>query len=302
MKTDVNILHHVGLIASDMNALVACYEKLGFTLTPLSMPRVPLKPGGEPEMLGAGNRCAIFQNNYLELLGVVDKNRWDKITKEQRGPYDIDVPLSRYEGLHVMHFGTNDIEAVRERLINQGTPCSQIAPFQRNVDTPDGERTMYAKSLHFPYGSNPEALIQIAQHLTPELVLQPRYMNHPNGAKSVTEIIVCVEEPVKYVKKYEKYTGHGSKQLKNLYIIDLGHSRVIVTAPAFIGEIIPGCIPPTLPFLAGFTVTTSDLDLVRKLLIDTGVAYLEHEGRLIVLPAEACGSAVLFEKEGTRNH
>lgn len=299
MNKDINILHHVGLIASNMSALVECYEKLGFTLTPLSMPRVPLKPGGEPEMLGAGNRCAIFQNNYLELLGVVDKERWGKIPKEQRGPYDIDVPLSRYEGLHVMHFGTDDIEAVRERLIKQGTPCSQIAPFQRNVDTPDGERTMYAKSLHFPYGSNPEALIQIAQHLTPELVLQPHQMNHRNGAKSITEIIVCTEDPIEYAKKYERYTGHESKQKGNLYIIDLGYSRVIVTAPAFINEIIQGCIPPALPYLAGFTVAATDLDVVRKLLRDNRVSYLEHDGRLIVPSVEACGSAVLFENEGS---
>ena len=294
---DVNILHHVGLVSSNMSALTECYERLGFTLSPLSMPKVPLTPGGEPEILGAGNRCAIFQNNYLELLGVVDKERWSNITKAQRGPYDIDVPLSRYEGLHVMHFGTDDIEATRTRLVKQGTPCSEITPFQRNVDTPEGERIMHAKSLHFPYGVNPEALIQIAQHLTPELVFQPCYMHHANGAKRITEIVVCVDDPKRYVDKYVAYTGHESKKVGNLDVIDLGFSRIIVTTPQNINEIIPDCKLPVIPFLAGFTVAVCDLNSTQKFLIANHIPYLEHGGRLIVSSTEACGCTLIFENE-----
>lgn len=292
---DVNILHHVGLVASNMSALTDCYEKLGFKLSPLSMPKVPLTHGGKPEMLGAGNRCAIFENNYLELLGVVDKERWSKITKAQRGPYDIDIPLSRYEGLHIMHFGTDDIETTRARLIKQGIPASEITPFQRNVDTPDGERTMYAKSLHFPYENDPEALIQIAQHLTPELVFLPNYMHHPNGAKRITEIVVCVNEPEKYVDKYVAYTGHGRKKVENHYLINLGFSKIIVAAPEFIEEIIPDSKPPVVPFLAGFTVMVSDLNATRKLLDTNHISYLEYNERVIVPASEAYGCAVIFE-------
>ncbi len=303
MNKDINILHHVGLIASNMSKLATCYEKLGFTLMPLSMPKAPAKPDAKPEMLGIGTRCAIFQNNYLELLGIVDKNRWGKTTKEQRSFYTIDEPLWRYEGLHVMHFGTDDIEATHERLVNQGTPCSPIASFQQNVNSPDGkQQTMHAKNISFPHGSNPEALMQIAQHLTPELALPPRYMKHRNGAQSITEIIVCVEEPIKYVEKYEQYTGHKCTQKGNLSIIDLDYSRVIVVAPALIDEIIPGCVPPTLPFLAGFTASTEDLDIVRELLNTKQVSYLAHEGRIIVPMSEACGSTVIFESQGSTRH
>ena len=106
-----DILHRIGLVNASLQSSAACYERLGFTLTPLSLRRVILRPGGEPELLGAGNRHAIFTNNYLELLGIVDAGRWAEVTKEQRGPYDLDVPLCRYEGLHVMHFGTSHIES-----------------------------------------------------------------------------------------------------------------------------------------------------------------------------------------------
>jgi len=92
---DIDIFHHIGLITRDMARLIARYEQLGFMFTPLSMPRIALTPGGAPEMLGAGNRHAIFTDNYLEVLGVVDAARWASITKAQRGAFDIDPPLSR---------------------------------------------------------------------------------------------------------------------------------------------------------------------------------------------------------------
>jgi Glyoxalase-like domain len=76
-----DILHHVGLINADLETSTAVYEKLGFALTPLSLPRIVLKSGGAPETLGAGNRHAIFRNNYLELLGVVDPKRWAEVSR-----------------------------------------------------------------------------------------------------------------------------------------------------------------------------------------------------------------------------
>jgi hypothetical protein len=179
MNSDINVLHHLGIISHDLEAAVDQYERIGFVFAPLTIPRISLPAGGSPESIGAGNRCAIFRNNHLEVLGVVDQDRWNSITPEQRGPFDLDTSLSRYEGLHVLHLGTDDLEIVRARLQCNGLHPSEIRPFQRLVDTLDGPRMMRAKSLHFPPGSNSEALVQIAQHETSELVLQPRFMRHP---------------------------------------------------------------------------------------------------------------------------
>jgi catechol 2,3-dioxygenase-like lactoylglutathione lyase family enzyme len=298
MTGDINIFHHVGLIASNMDALIARYEKLGFMFTPLSMPSIVLKPGGDPEPLGAGNRCAIFSNNYLEVLGVVDKPRWDSITKEQRGPFDIDPPLARYQGLHVLHFGADDIELVRARCEKQGIPCSDVRLFQRPVDTTTGPQTMKAKYMFFPQGGNLPSLTQVAQHLTPELVLQPRYMKHRNGAKSVSEAIICVVDPDDVARQYARYAGREVARKHDLRIVDLGHSRIVVVSPGHLGAVIPGAAPPTLPFLAGFTVATESVDNARKILGEADVPFVEHGGRVIVAAEHAFGSAILFEPEG----
>ncbi|HEX4232491.1 MAG TPA: VOC family protein [Bryobacteraceae bacterium] len=298
MNNEINVLHHLGIISRNLEAAVEQYERLGFLFTPLTLPMIPLQAGANPEPIGAGNRCAIFRNNYLEILGVVDAGRWASITREQRGPFDLDEPLQRYEGLHVLHLGTEDLDAVHSRLRRSGLAPSDIRPFRRVIDTPEGPQMMRARSLSFPPGSNPEALLQIAQHETPELVLQPRYMPHPNGATSITEVIVCVQDPDSVANRYGLYTGRDPQKSGVLHVIELGHSRIIVVSPDHLQKALPGQTAPVIPFLAGFTVS-SNLDTTKRALKERGIEFQIHGGRILVSAREGYGASVLFEDVNT---
>lgn len=295
MSGDIDIFHHIGLITRDMAALIARYEQLGFVFTPLSMPRIPLTPGGAPEILGPGNRCAIFERDYLEVLAVIDPERWAKVSKAQRGSFDIDPPLARYQGLHVMHFGTDDIAAVRRRYAAEGVVASEIMTFQRDVDTPDGRRMMTAKCVAFPQGGNLPSLTQIAQHVTPELVLQPRYQHHPNGARGIGAVILCDPAVDEIAARYARIAGHEVTREGDARVIDLGRARLIVVAPQHLATLIPGVASPVLPYLAGFTVTVEDLAQPRRILNTAAIPFAEQDGRLIVAAGDAFGCAVLFE-------
>ncbi len=297
MTTNATGFHHVGLITRDMDRTIAAYERLGFGFTPLSEPRIILAPGRAPETFGAGNRTAIFGDNYLEVLGHTDAGRWDSTTPEQRGPYDLDVPLARYEGMHVMHFNADDIHGLRGRLVAQGVECADVKPFERDVDTPDGAKTMKALVFSFPRAVNPEGLIQVAHHLTPELVLQPRFMKHANGARRVTESIICAADPEGYAEKYGRYTGRGHRSAGGHFEVDAGAgTRVTVVSPEHVGDVVPGGRAPAEPSMVGFTTAVDDLGRVRELLKENGVPFKEHGGRLVVAASDAGGSAVLFEE------
>lgn len=291
----IDVIHHAGLITTDLTGLVARYERLGFAFTPLSKVKIALRPGEDPVYIGLGNRNAIFERNYLEIVGMPDPDIWAAIPLEKRGPFNIDERLRLYEGLHIMHFGTDDIEIVRNRYLQQGQPVSDVARLQRMVDTADGERMMMAKTLHFPRGSNPEALIQIAQHVTPEYVLQPRYVRHPNGARGMTEVIVCSNAPADLAAKYSRYADCPVQRTGDLHIVDLGHTRVLVVAPPGLERLVPGFVPPMVPFLAGFTVVTPDLTHSRDYLRQAGVDVREVDRRLVIPPWEGSGCAILFE-------
>jgi hypothetical protein len=291
---DIDIFHHIGLITGDMTAMIARYEQLGFAFTPLSMPRIPMTPGGAPEILGPGNRCAIFENDYLEVLAVIDHERWARVSKAQRGSFDIDPPLARYQGLHVMHFGCDDIAAVRRRYAAEGIVSSDVMTFQRDVDTQSGPQMMTAKVVGFPHGGNLPSLTQIAQHVTPELVLQPRYQHHPNGARAIAEVILCDPSPAETAARYACLAGHPVVKQDDGFVIDLCRARLIVVAPEHLSALIPGAVPPTLPYLAGFTVRVDDLATPRDVLRTGQVRFLEANSRVIVAADDAFGCAVLF--------
>ncbi len=298
MTGDIDGIHHSGLIAQDIEAAVSQYEKLGFIFTPLSIHRIALKANEEPVYFGVGNRNAIFERNFLEIVGVIDPQRWSQITKAQRGPFDIDERLRLYQGLHIVHFGAEDIEVVRARFKRDGVESSDVAQVQRSVDTPEGEKIMHALAIHFPRGANPEALMQVAQHVTPELALQPRYMHHRNGAKALTEVIVFSAAPKDLATKYARYSGHAAEYRRGVHIVNLGYSRIVVVDADGLEAILPGCQPAVAPSLVGFTVATDDVARTNSVLKESNIGTTESDGRVIVAPKDACGSAVLFEPIG----
>lgn len=296
MTQGINTFHHLGIVTRDLAGAVARYVQLGFTFTPLSYPEFPLSAGGVPERVGAANRHAIFRNGYMEMLGVVDAARWSSISAIQRGPFDIDKPLRRYEGLHVMHFGTENLDEVRARLLDEGLSPSPIRPFQRWVETPDGgSALMRARCLSFAPGVNPEALFQIVQHETPDLVLQPRFMSHANGALALSEAILCVEDPQEVSMRYSRYAGRPVDRRGSVYVMDLGEARLLVVDRDNLGTLLPGESAPTLPYLAGFTVT-ADIERATEFFRGADIPFDSHDDRLIVSGRDACGSAVVFER------
>jgi hypothetical protein len=79
-----------------------------------------------------------------------------------------------------------------------------------------------------------------------------------------------------------------------LRVIELGRARVTVLHPDHMQEVLPGNTAPTLPYLAGFTVT-ADTAQVAKFLERQAVEFQLHDGRILVNAREACGCSILFE-------
>lgn len=299
MPGDIDVIHHPGLIVRDIEATVSRYEKLGFLFTPLSLHRITVDRDKEPVYFGAGNRTAVFERNFLEIVGIVDPQRWSQIPIAQRGPFNVDERLKVYEGLHILHLGADDIEVVRARFERESIACSSVAMVQRPVETPDGERTMRALSMQYAKGQNPEGLTQIAQHLTPEVALHPHYMRHPNGARLLTEVIICDTNPQEMAAKYGRYAGRTPERHGALHLVSLPHSRIVAVDPEGLQSMVPGYEPPVLPFLAGITLATQSMAAAREVLRANRINTIDSGGRFIVGPWDACGCAVVFEEVGS---
>jgi hypothetical protein len=258
-------LDHVAVANRDFAALQAAYERLGFRLTPLSQQAGALRPGEPDQPWGTANRCAFLRSGYIELLGIADPalplNRLDQF-------------LARYEGMHVLVFGTGDAEATAARL---GADVARIA---RRVD---GEKVAFRLART----AFPEGRVQFCQHLSREILWAPRWLDHPNGAVALDEAFLEVEDPEAAAFRYEAALGVAPSRAEGAFRFALAPGALTIRS---------GADAPALPFMAGFAVAVEDLERTRRVLEEGGVPYGRRDDEIVVPRAAAGGATCIFRR------
>jgi Glyoxalase-like domain len=144
---DIDNINHVGMVARNLGSTTVRYEAMGFQLTPYSPHSGAWKPGAPVQNFGSGNRCVMFANNYLEILGTEDPNQ----PTERLAGY-----LARHQGAHIVCFNTETTPRLDDRLRANGVPTSGVISLQRDIDTPDGVRTAKFERVQFSPDNSPE--------------------------------------------------------------------------------------------------------------------------------------------------
>jgi hypothetical protein len=285
---DIHSVNHVGMAVADMRTAAARFQALGFVLTPFSAHSGAWKPGDPVTKLGAGNRCAVFARNYLEILASEDPSR-----PAER----IERFISRHQGAHIICFGTDVPDAVDARLAASGVQTSGVIPLQRDVDTPDGVRTAKFRRTQFAPESSPEGYIQAAQHLTPEHIHQERYLSHPNGVDALSEVFLVVDDLPRFVDRYATYLGGAPVARPHRCTFGLAVSAVSVIDVRHAAAVLPGSLVPPVPCIAGVAFRTPALAAMPARLRAAGIRFNTNDGRIVVPAEEAFGLAIVFEQE-----
>ena len=285
---DITSVNHVGMAVASIEAVAAQYEAFGFQLTPFSAHSGAWKPGEAVTRLGAGNRCVMFRHNYLEILASEDPAR-----PAER----IERFLARHQGAHIICFGTDDTQAVDARLVAAGVKTSGVIPLQRDVDTPDGVRTAKFERVQFAPDASPEGYIQAARHLTPEYIHQARYLEHPNGATELSEVLLVVDDADAFERKYAAYTGRAAERIgvKRVFRFPLV-SAVSIVARDDASAVIPGSQTPPVPCIAGVVFKVPSIAAQAERLSQARLRFANQPQRLVVPAEEALGVAVIFER------
>lgn len=294
--TDTAIaLDHVGVCNFELGPMTAAYEALGFTLSPIAQQSGKRTPDSPTERMATGNRCAFLRHGYIELLAIVEPGRWDNRLSEFVG---------RYGGLHILAMAMDDAEANLARLRRGGVDIPGIAHLERPVDKPDGPRARFSR---LPWPDAPEGRLQLIQHHTPELMWQPHLLDHANKADLLEELILVSPDPAQSGARLSRLTGLPLEPgVAGGFVLRFPggagvagpdapamETRVSLLPPEALPAVLPGVDIPSLPFLAGFVVRTSDGNAaVSRILGDKAVAL--PGGRLMVPPALAAGTAVVF--------
>ncbi len=289
--TELNLeLDHTGVAVRDLDLGQAAYERLGFTLTPRSYHSGSRTAGGPVEKWGSGNHCAMFENGYLEIIGITDPSLYSS-TKDY---------LDRYEGQHIVAIGSGDADKSYPILSSRFegvTPATQLqrqAPFG-----PNNEETRLAafRNIHVDRENFPEAKLIFIDHLTRDVLWQPHLLEHPNGAVALSEVALCVEDLDETCGRLSRLFGTPPEEVRpGGRVFHLSRGNVYAITETRLKEWV-NITPPAMPYVAGFGIAVKDLDATRKYLASRDVPTTDHPyPALWVAPEHSCGPVITFSQ------
>ena len=275
--------HPVYAVASLDEARIT-WEKLGFT--------VP--PRGSHIEWGTGNLCIMFQDDYLEMRGIIDPDRFLMHLEEHLALFG--------EGLMGTAFATDDVHSSYHELIEKGVDVAKPRHLTRNFELPEGW-TKPSFELCVPAADAIEGLMHIVviQHLTPELTRQPDFLVHANSATGVASLSGVIFDVQSVATKMRRLFGDSA--------IQQDQSSVEITLPSrqrisllledtFAAKF--GARPATTgkPTLGAIDVRVADLAATAETLQTNGVPYQPiADDKLRIGETYASGSILEFSEQ-----
>lgn len=288
MKALAKNLDHVGTVIPDIDVGRIYYEKLGFRMMPRSQHRGAVTPGGQVQLLGQGNHCAMLKQGYLEVMGVFDRTL----------PVPAQQYLDQHEGLHIVSFEPNSIDEVRA-LSHKTGQFDAPRELGREVDFgPQGleRRRVEFCNIRFRQSDFPEATFLYTEHLTRDIMWQPHLLEHPNGVEALNCAYVVSTDAKGTADRLAHALQVGAKQLQpGSFKFEFENSSLRILAPDVLERSFPGISVPATSRPAGYTVRTSSLHSVQSQLERNSIPFQRHaEGGVFVCPPFAPGNVIHF--------
>jgi hypothetical protein len=218
-------LDHVGHFVRDPKAASRALARAGFAPTPVSVQTQPDPAGGAPRLTGTGNVTAMLGRGYVEVLFK---------TADTPLGQELDAAMARYAGVHLVAFGVADAAGAHQRLRQNGFRVRPLVDMQRPVETGGEPGSAAFTVARLEPGEMPEGRIQLLTHRSEQMVWQPRWLAHPNGAAGLTSVTIAVSDVGEATQRFERFTGRRARPSSPGQTIALDRGRVeLVTAATF---------------------------------------------------------------------
>ena len=262
-------LDHTGQMRADLDAGAAAWELLGFLLSPETPQQgaVPGEDGMQP--WATANRCALFHEGYLELIGIRAPERFNPWAHF----------MARHEGIHIAAFRCASADEAWPGMAAQGF----APPVRRARSTPAGEmrfRNIFSEDARWPEGR-----IIVIEHQTPEILWRPELLEHPNGASALRQCLFVSDRPDELAARLSAFGADPA-------------GYAVLPAGDF-AEAFPGEAAPPFPCMAGQVIAFADLDRAICLMEGNGVP-VGHDslGRTFVGRAHNNGAVMVLIEDG----
>lgn len=271
MYLGIENIDHPVIASRDLDVTRTQFERLGFT--------VP--PRGSHIEWGTGNLCIMFPDDYLEVRGIIDPERFTM---------HLDEHLDQHgEGLMGVAFGTGDVKASYTEAVEKGINTGELRSLRRNFEHPEGW-TQPAFELFAPDADDIEGLMHVVviEHLTPELIRRAEFLEHANGCVGINGMRGTITDVESVAGKMRRLLGDGA--------VTENQSGVLLTVPS--RQTIRLDKAATAG-LESMTMRVSDIDRMVALFDENGIPFERaDDGAIVVSPDAACGTALEFTEAG----
>jgi hypothetical protein len=257
-------LDHVAHFVRDPDRARRALARAGFAPTPVSIQVNPDPVGGPPQPTGTGNVTCMLDRGYLEILF---KTADTPLSRE------LDAAIARYRGVHLAAFAVADAAATHARLGEAGFRTQPLVNMQRPVGTADGDGIAAFSVVRLAPGEMPEGRIQALTHHTEHTVWQPRWLEHPNGARGLIDIVIAEADVNEAAARFRRFLGRDPQAGRFGPVFQLDRGRVQLVTAASLGQLFPRLSIPALPFIVAYGVAVASLDRAATCLQASGLAF-----------------------------
>ena len=281
-------LDHVAHFVRDRHAAARALARAGFTPTPPSIQINPDPGDGAPRPTGTGNITAMLAEGYIEALFK---------SSETALAAEMESAMQRYCGLHLVAFAVPDAAAAHRRLELSGFRVRPLVHMARPVATLSGTGRAAFTVTRVEPGEMAEGRIQILTHHTAEMVWQPRWLTHPNGALALQRVLIAVEHVQDAAERYARFTGRQPRALPSGCCIELDRGRIDLVSRAGFERMLPEIAIPSLPFIGACEIRVASLPKLKESLNRARLrTAARRDGLLAVFPEELGLGAWLFRE------
>lgn len=273
-------IEHPLVAVHELEAVAARWQALGFAPRPL---------GRHP--WGTVNRMIMFPNQFIELIAVED----DAAAQHVIGQL-IANALKRGEGVAALALHSRDAAADTAAIEARGGWSAGTVEVRRAV----GEAVMRASLAVLPDDDFPDLAVLLCQQHTPELVWQPDWLAHPNGADALSAVFILAPKPEKVAARLAMVWGAAAvaEQPGGLQV-ETGAAALHVLDEAALLQRFPGMRLPVgaarrAPCVVALSVHTGRFAaaVVRAMQV-AGVRVEEGGHRRVLVPAGYAGGVIL---------
>jgi len=258
-------LDHLGLATTHLASARRAYERLGFTLSARSMHAGSTTPGGPVVPWGSGNHCAMFEDGYFELLGLVDPDL----------PSNVKQMVARYEGLHIVALECASADATYRQAVAAGVAAREPITLERDapfgVDGSESRRAGF-RNVYLDPAVFPEARFILIEHRTPDVLWQPHLLQHANGALGLARVYLMSSDVADTLRRFEPLFGRP-EQVQGSCRFRLARGELWVSPQEALRAMAPVLRDETIHPVAAACIRVQSLARLADFLAGNGVPF-----------------------------